>query len=236
MSSSVNSVEYTLDGLGFIAATSDGDVVQGDVSTGEIVRRFSLGAHVFKAVFSPDDQHFLACLGDEASSVVLIDYASGERVQTLTGQSRPCLALAFAPDGSSAVSGHIDGSIFHWNLSDGSLIRRFSGEQGQINDLLFSHDGQTVFSGSHPRTSVLTMWDVSTGEPYRQGQQLLTSGLDLSRDGRTLLSVSYNGSTLLSRIDTLDELIDWVAANRYIPELTCEQRDLYHVEPLCTPP
>lgn len=28
-------------------------------------------------------------------------------------------------------------------------------------------------------------------------------------------------------------LIEWVAANRYVPELTCEQRALYNVEPLC---
>jgi hypothetical protein len=31
------------------------------------------------------------------------------------------------------------------------------------------------------------------------------------------------------------ETIDgsWIIANRYVPELTCEQRKQYHVEPLC---
>jgi hypothetical protein len=38
----------------------------------------------------------------------------------------------------------------------------------------------------------------------------------------------------LWRIDTsLDELLAWTRANRYIPELTCAQRALYRLEPLC---
>jgi hypothetical protein len=32
---------------------------------------------------------------------------------------------------------------------------------------------------------------------------------------------------------SLDELLDWVAANRYVRELTCDERELYRIEPLC---
>ena len=32
---------------------------------------------------------------------------------------------------------------------------------------------------------------------------------------------------------TLDKLLAWMEVNNYIPELTCEQRELYGVEPLC---
>jgi len=31
----------------------------------------------------------------------------------------------------------------------------------------------------------------------------------------------------------LDELIAWTIANRYVPELTCDQRKLYRLEPAC---
>jgi hypothetical protein len=27
--------------------------------------------------------------------------------------------------------------------------------------------------------------------------------------------------------------LEWIRANRYIPELTCNQRELYRLEPLC---
>jgi hypothetical protein len=45
----------------------------------------------------------------------------------------------------------------------------------------------------------------------------------------------YRDGTLeMWRIDsTLDELLSWTENNRYVPELTCEQRELYSVEPLC---
>lgn len=33
---------------------------------------------------------------------------------------------------------------------------------------------------------------------------------------------------------SLEELIDWVKANRYVCELICEERAQYRVEPLCT--
>ncbi len=33
---------------------------------------------------------------------------------------------------------------------------------------------------------------------------------------------------------TLEQLLEWTQANRYIPELTCNQRALYKLEPLCT--
>jgi hypothetical protein len=32
---------------------------------------------------------------------------------------------------------------------------------------------------------------------------------------------------------SLDELRDWIHANRYIRGLTCEEREQYRVEPLC---
>jgi hypothetical protein len=28
-------------------------------------------------------------------------------------------------------------------------------------------------------------------------------------------------------------LLSWIAANRYVPELTCQQRVQYRIEPLC---
>ena len=47
----------------------------------------------------------------------------------------------------------------------------------------------------------------------------------------------YPGSVELWRTNLkLDELLEWVHHNRYIPELTCEQRALYQVELLCRRP
>lgn len=75
---------------------------------------------------------------------------------------------------------------------------------------------------------------VATGELYRRlGVPNPTDALDLSTDGHTLLAGSYRGVAVLWRIDDLPTLIDWTYANRYIRELTCTERELYRLEPLC---
>jgi len=53
-------------------------------------------------------------------------------------------------------------------------------------------------------------------------------------DGRQALVGFFNGAVELWRMDTtLDQLLEWTQANRYIPGLTCNQRELYRIEPLC---
>ena len=54
-----------------------------------------------------------------------------------------------------------------------------------------------------------------------------------SPDGRSILANFWDGRVELWRVDALDELIAWTQVNRYIPELTCDQRQLYRIEPLC---
>lgn len=238
VTSAVNSVEFTPDGGAFIASSDEGDVLWVDSVTGVITRRYSLGVPVKKAIFTRGAGRLLACLADESSSILVVDVETGETLHRMDGQSSACLALAIAPDDLTAVSGHGDGSILLWNLTNGQLIRRFRSGLGRITELAFSNDGETVFSGSFvgaAQSLNVLLWDVATGEPYRRYTSAPNpvDALDLSADGRTLLAGSYNGSAWLWRIDNLTELIDWTHANRYVPELTCEQRELYRIEPLC---
>jgi hypothetical protein len=55
-----------------------------------------------------------------------------------------------------------------------------------------------------------------------------------SPDGHKAIVSLFDGTAELWRIDaTLDELLSWIKANRYVPELTCEQKALYRLKPLC---
>jgi len=238
ITSAVNSVEFTVDGSAFIAATDAGEVLWIDSATGEVQRRYSLGLPVKKAILTHDGTRFLACLADSSPRLVLVDVETGETLLHLTGLSSACLSLAVAWDDLTAVSGQLDGSILLWDLSSGQLTRRFAGGLSRVNELLFSPDDQTVYSGSHggPAQGVtVLLWDVATGQPYRRltGAPNPVDGLALSVDGKTLLAASYDGTARLWRVDDLPALIDWTLANRYVPDLTCDQRDLYQLEPLC---
>jgi hypothetical protein len=54
-----------------------------------------------------------------------------------------------------------------------------------------------------------------------------------SPDGQYILAGGV-GQTSLWRVDaTLEDLITWTTFNRYMPEPTCIQREIYGLQPLC---
>ena len=97
----------------------------------------------------------------------------------------------------------------------------------------FSPDGQLLLGGTIlGNTSLL---QVETGEVIRRYPGF--GGFpSFTPDGDKVVVGFNSGVVELWRIDTtLDELLSWVRNNRYIPELTCEQRAFYRIEPLCEP-
>ena len=79
------------------------------------------------------------------------------------------------------------------------------------------------------------LWDLETGEMIRRYNANPFTAL-FSSDKHYAVMSENPDFVELWRIDaTLDELLTWTRANRYIPELTCEQRTLYQLVPLCDP-
>jgi WD40 repeat protein len=111
------------------------------------------------------------------------------------------------------------------------LLRHFDGGQA------FSPDGQTILgiSGSAVGQNSAVLIDLKTGQLIRHFNDL--AGTPISSpflpDGHSALVAFSDGKIEQWRIDSLDELIAWTYANRYIPELTCEHRQLYHLAATC---
>ena len=61
--------------------------------------------------------------------------------------------------------------------------------------------------------------------------------IDIGPDGRTAITPGGGGTTILWDL-TLpvlpDAVREWLAANRYVRPLTCAERELYQIGPLCT--
>ena len=122
-----------------------------------------------------------------------------------------------------------------WDIETGDIIRRYLGHDDMVWSLDVSPDGRHILSGGKDQTVIL--WDFETGEELRRfsGHTELVLGLVFSPDGQTVFSVSLDGALIEWQIAALSlgELIEWTHANRYVRDLTCDERVQYRVEPPC---
>jgi hypothetical protein len=60
--------------------------------------------------------------------------------------------------------------------------------------------------------------------------------IDLSPDGSMTITPAGGGTAILWDLSLpadMDEVGDWIENNRNVRDLSCEERDLYRIEPLC---
>lgn len=77
------------------------------------------------------------------------------------------------------------------------------------------------------------LWDLESREKLAQfTQEGIVWNAAFSPDGRYFYTAAWDGTARKWLVPPQDpnELIEWVSANRYIPELTPEQRERYLLE------
>ena len=129
-----------------------------------------------------------------------------------------------------------DTIIREWSLETDQLIRLIGEAHGGNHSRIeVSPDGTRLFSSG--TLGNLYLWDLETGEElYRFFSNEITADIDISPDGHYGISPGTNNTAILWNLDLPvepDEVITWIAANRYARELTCEERATYSIEPLC---
>jgi WD40 repeat protein len=212
------------------------DLFLWDVETGEQIRRFNTDDDITSIVFSADGDLALTS-SVFASNLTLWDVATGQEIRRFEGHtgSGYVFDVAFGPGEKTALSASGDGSLILWDVETGDIIRRYLGHDDMVWSVDVSPDGRYILSGARDQTVIL--WDFETGEELRRfsGHIGLVLGLVFSPDGQTAFSVSLDGTLIEWQIAALplDELIEWIHTNRYVRDLTCDEREQYRVEPLC---
>jgi WD40 repeat protein len=82
----------------------------------------------------------------------------------------------------------------------------------------------------------LMLWDLEEGTLIRGLDGIgVIFDLTLGNEGPTVFFGSSDTTILewLLSNPTIDELKEWIEANRYVRPLTCAERELYQVAPLC---
>lgn len=82
----------------------------------------------------------------------------------------------------------------------------------------------------------LILWEAATGHALRtyNHDNYTIATITFYPDGRRALAGDSGGNLFVWKIEPFaDDLYTWAAQNRYIPELTCEQRAMFSLEVRC---
>jgi WD40 repeat protein len=234
-------IEFTPDGRWALSGSVDGTLIVWDVLRREILHRLaSRGQGLWSLAMSPDGRTALSDSGDNIgeASMILWNLETGQELRTFSRPDQPegagVSGIAYLPDGRSAISCEGDGVLVEWDLETGQEIRRLGRHSSLRTRVVVAPDGRLALTSGMDGT--LTLWDLESGETIRRwGGHGAIFDIALAPDGRTSLVGSSDTTIVQWRLGnpSLDELREWIQANRYVRDLTCQERDLYRVEPLC---
>ena len=231
----VQAAAFSPDGKTLVTGGKDTWIIVWDVETGEMQQRIEEFADWVDALAFNADGSLLLAGGDvQDPRIVLFDAQTWQPLQSYEGHDGAVEAVQFAPDGRTFLSGGGDSLLLLWDVESGDVLARFVGHTAPITGAGFTPDGDYVISASEDGT--IRTWEVDGARLVRQNDvDSPVWALAVLSDGRRALSGAQDKTARLWDVSPLDleQLIAWTRANRYVPELTCEQRATFRVEPLC---
>ena len=150
----VNSVEFSHDGINIVSGSSDKSVWVWDASTGAALQQ--LNGHidyVNSVAFSHDGIHIVS--GSDDKSVRVWDASTGAALQQLNGHTHWVNSVAFSHDGIHIVSGSNDKSVRVWEISKGAAVQQLN------HDIVSDSEVAFIWNHSVPWNSTMDGWIVS---------------------------------------------------------------------------
>ena len=135
----------------------------------------------------------------------LWEVATGKELWTLRGHRAWVRSVAISADGQRAISGGHDATLRCWDLARRAPLRTIGGAQGWAVTVATSRDGRRAATPSF--AGAAHVWDLEGDRLVRAFQHPeLVSGVDLSADGRRLVTSGHDGRVRLFAVDEGREL------------------------------
>jgi RNA polymerase sigma factor (sigma-70 family) len=186
-----------------------------DLSTGKQRLRIDGSmADITVVAFSPDGR--IVAAADSSGVAHVWSASDGNVLLEIKAHTGWLQALAFSPDGRTLATGDDKATIRLWDTVTGQERQKLTGHEDctAVRALVFTPDGQTLFSGGWDHS--IRQWDLSTGKAIRimkgtqgplgaddsLGHTSVVTGLALTRDGRRLISSSYDHTIRILEVAT----------------------------------
>lgn len=179
---------------------------------------------------TPDGRYVLT--SSETGGVIVWDTADGSIVREQGGHRGLTIIGDIDARGERALS-YSAGEMMIWDIESGDILQRFlTGPTDQLHVAWFTSQG-VLFNGDTVR-----LFDINTGAVKRTfASPIPVHVTTLSDDERVLVREKENNPAedtfVLWRLDNSSQLLQWTEGNRYIRDLSCEERALYQVGALC---
>lgn len=239
-SDSVTGIVFTPDGEHALSSSKDGNLIIWDVSDKVFDDILYRGDNpLWSLAVSPDGHRAVTDSG--IGSFIFWDLENEKEIRRfvypLTFGEQGSSDLAFLPDGKTVISCQRDGDVIEWDVETGEPVRKVGEHYSTRTRIVLSPDGRLALTSGDDGT--LKLWDLEEGELVR-GYEVQGSINDvaLAPGGRSAFFGTSEGTIIQWRMSnpSLEELLDWIDENRYLPDLTCDEREKYQVEPLCERP
>lgn len=195
--SGIMSLAYSSDGKTLAAIGNLAGLAFFDPKSGELLAKpkESFGG-VHQIAYAPDGK---TLIGIGMHNVYVLDAAGGKHLRRFDAPPRLMAGLTISPDGKTVATFWGGPHTFDlWDVASGKLLHPAPGHHHSITSLVFSADGQQLFSAAGISDFPLQVWDVRTGERlYELGDNPNSvNKLALSPDGKLLAAFGYNDSTI----------------------------------------
>jgi WD40 repeat protein len=216
----------------FIALSPDGKTVftQGclfNVDSGERRSCYQFGE---RGLYNSDGTWIVSAIGTD--TLIVWDPAIGQELKRFPMEINIGSLFALSSDNGELLIGS-ESDLVLIDMYNGQPIQRFTGHTGPVLDGDLSPDGRLVISGSTDAS--FRIWNKDLGiELRREQQSTAVYNSIFSADGKTAVSGDHAGNLVFWRIPpALDQLVEWVRKNRDLPEMSCYEKDVYEITPLC---
>jgi WD40 repeat protein/transcriptional regulator with XRE-family HTH domain len=192
-------VSYSPNGKLLAIGCGDHKVWLWDISNPGVPRRLAVldgfSSDVYSTAFSPDGRTLVAGSADDTIRLWDVSTPSDPRRLggSLSGPTGTVYQVGVSPDGHTLAGATIGGEVWLWNIDNRSeprLLATLRAAPGELYDLTFSPNGQTMVVGS--ATQTMTFWDYRPAQVANRICRLAGSPITHEEWDRYVPGTTYN--------------------------------------------